>query len=48
MQYNYPDSKWQDVIPYMIINLEYDWDIYLGKHIVVVYAWEEDKSIMGI
>ena len=45
MQYNNPDSKWQDVIPYMIINLEYDkghlpWQ---GHH-VVAYAQEEDKS----
>ena len=23
MQYNNPNGKWQDVIPYMIINLEY-------------------------
>ena len=43
MQYNNPDGKWQDVIPYMIINLEYDRDIYLGKDTIVAYAWEEDK-----
>ena len=44
MQYNNPDGKWQDVIPYMIINLEYDRDIYLGKDTVVAYAWEQDKN----
>ena len=31
MQYNNPDGMWQEEIPYMIINLEYDKDIYLGK-----------------
>ena len=31
-------------MPYMIINLEYDRDIYLGKDTVVAYAWEEDKT----
>ena len=31
-------------IPYMIINLEHDRDIYLGKDTVVAYAREEDKS----
>ena len=40
MQYNNLDSKWQEEIPYMIINLEYDKDIYLGKDT----AWEEDKT----
>ena len=28
----------------MIINLEYDRDIYLGKDTIVAYAWEEDKT----
>ena len=28
----------------MIINLEYDKDIYLGKNTVVAYAQEEDKT----
>ena len=32
MQYNNPNGKWQEEIPYMIINLEYDRDIYLGKN----------------
>ena len=27
MQYNNPDGKWQEEIPYMIINFEYDRDI---------------------
>ena len=44
MQYNNPDGKWQEEIPYMIINLEYDKDIYLGKDTVMAYAWEEDKT----
>ena len=44
MQYNNPDSKWQEEIPYMIINLEYDKDIYLGKDTIVAYAQEEDKT----
>ena len=44
MQYNNPNSKWQEVIPYMIINLEYDRDIYLGKDTAMAYAWVEDKT----
>ena len=44
MQYNNPDGKWSENIPYMIINLEHDSDIYLGKDTVVAYAREEDKS----
>ena len=44
MQYNNPDGKWQEEIPYMIINLEYDKDIYLGKDTIMAYAWEEDKT----
>ena len=44
MQYNNPNGKWQEEIPYMIINLEYDKDIYLGKDTIVAYAWKEDKT----
>ena len=44
MQYNNPDSKWLEEIPYMIINLKHDRDIYLGKDTVMAYAREEDKS----
>ena len=44
MQYNNPDCKWQEVIPYMIINLDYDRDIYISKYTIVAYAREEDKS----
>ena len=44
MQYNNPDGKWLEDIPYMIINLEHDKDIYLGKDTVVAYAREEDKT----
>ena len=41
MGYNNPDGKWQEVIPYMIINLEYDRDNYLGKDTIMSYAWED-------
>ena len=44
MQYNNPDGKWLEEIPYMIINLEHDRDIYLGKDTVMAYARGEDKS----
>ena len=44
MQYNNPNGKWSENIPYMIINLEHDRDIYLGKDTVMAYAREEDKS----
>ena len=44
MQYNNPDGKWSESIPYMIINLEHERDIHLGKDTVVAYAREEDKS----
>ena len=43
MQYNNPDGNWQEEIPYMIINLKYERDIYLGKDTIIVYAWEEEK-----
>ena len=44
MQYNNPNGKWSENIPYMVINLEHDRDIYLGKDTVMAYAREEDKS----
>ena len=44
MQFNNPKSKWQKEMPYMIINLKYDRDIYLGMDTIVSYAWEEDKT----
>ena len=44
MQYNNPDGKWSENIPYMVINLEHDRDIYLGKDTIMAYAREEDKS----
>ena len=44
MQYNNPNGKWSENIPYMVINLEHNRDIYLGKDTVVAYAREEDKS----
>ena len=42
MQYNNPEGKWLEDMPYMIINLEHDIDIYLGKDTVMAYAQEED------
>ena len=44
MQYNNPNGKWLEDIPYMVINLEHDRDIYLGKDTIMVYAREEDKT----
>ena len=44
MQYNNPNGKWSENIPYMVINLEYGKDVYLGKDTVVAYARKEDKS----
>ena len=44
MQYNNPNGKWLENIPFMVINLEHDKDIYLGKDTVVAYAREEDKA----
>ena len=44
MQFNNPNGKWQEEMSYMISNLEYGKDIYLGKDTVVVYAQEEDKT----
>ena len=44
MQYNNPDGKWLEDIPYMVINLEHDRDIYLGKDTIMAYAQEEDKT----
>ena len=45
MQYNNPDGKWSESIPYMIINLEHDRDVYLGKgYHHSLHAREEDKT----
>ena len=44
MEYNNSDGKWQDVIPYMIVNADCEWDIYISKDTVVAYAHEEDMS----
>ena len=44
MQYNNLDGKWLEDIPYMVINLEHDRDIYLGKDTIMAYAREEDKT----
>ena len=44
MQYNNPNGKWLEDIPYMVINLEHDKDIYLGKDTIIAYAREEDKT----
>ena len=40
MQYDNTKGKWQDIIPYMIINLDYDRDIYFNKDTVIAYAHE--------
>ena len=45
MQYNNPDGKWLNVIPYMVIHLKNDRDIYLGRDTVMAYAWEQDKIV---
>ena len=44
MQYNNADGKWQDVIPYMIINLDYDRDIYISKDTVMASAHKGDAT----
>ena len=44
MQHNNHDVKWQEEIPYMIINLEYEKEIYLDRDTVIAYTWEEDKT----
>ena len=44
MQYDNSDGKWQDVIPYMIINFAYDRNIYISKDTVIAYAHEEDAT----
>ena len=41
MRYDNADGKWQDVNPYMIINLDYVRDIYISKYTVVPYAHED-------
>ena len=43
MQYNNPDGKWSESIPYMIINLEHDRDIYLGKDTIIAFAKKRIK-----
>ena len=44
MQYNNPNGKWLEDIPYIMINLEHDRDIYLGKDTIITYAQEEDRT----
>ena len=44
MQYDNADGKWKDVIPYMIINLDYNRDIYISKDTGIAYAHEEDAT----
>ena len=44
MQYDNSNGKWQDVIPYIIINLDDDRDIYISKDTAVAYTHEKDKS----
>ena len=42
IQYDNSEGKWQNGIPYMIVNLDYDKDIYISKDTVIPYAKEED------
>ena len=44
MQYDNSIGKWQYIIPYMIINLDYDRDIYMTKDTVIANGHEENKS----
>ena len=44
MQYKNSEGRWQDVIPYIIINLNYDRDIYISKDTVIAYTQEEDAT----
>ena len=41
MQYDNSEGKWQDVISYMIINLDYGRDVYISKDTVVAYVKED-------
>ena len=45
IQYDNSDGKWQDVIPYMIINLDYDGDIYISKDTVMVYVHKRTNLV---
>ena len=49
MHFNNHDSKWQKDMPYMIINLEYDRDIYLGKeyHHGICMGGRQEMQIPG-
>ena len=49
MQFNNPDGKWQKDMPYMIINLKYDRDIYLGKDTCcgICMGGRQDMQIPG-
>ena len=44
MQCHNTEGKWQNVTPYIIINLNYDRDIYINKDTVIAYAKEEDAT----
>ena len=44
MQYDSSEGKLQDIIPYMIINLDYDRDIYISKDTIVSYVQKEDAT----
>ena len=44
MQYNNPNGKWSENIPYMVINLEHGKDVYLGKDTVMAYAREKKTN----
>ena len=44
MYYENMKGKCQDVILYMIINIDYDRDVYISKDTAIAYSHEEDKS----
>ena len=41
MQFNNSEGKQQKEIPYMMINLDYNDEVYIGKNTHVVYIEEE-------
>lgn len=44
MQYDNSEEKWQDVSPYMFINLDQERGIYISKDTAIVYAYKEDVT----
>ena len=42
MQFDISGGKSHDIIPYMIINLDYKDQVYIGKNTPLVYISDED------